>query len=210
MLDVPTARHDCERQRTDRTAPVALASPPPPPAPTGPGPARAGRSSRSCASRSSSSGCRVLAFVSWIFGIMMAVASDLPQLEDRAQFADAAELGRLRHQRQEDRDPDQQRGPDPHQLGRHRAGDEGGHGRDRGPALLRAPRRRLPGHRPRGGPGRPPHGRRPRAPRRSPSSSSRTRCAPRAAGPSSRSSARPRSPTSSSATGTRTRSSPST
>ncbi len=34
-------------------------------------------------------GLVLLAFVSWIFGIMMAVASDLPQLEDRAQFADA-------------------------------------------------------------------------------------------------------------------------
>ncbi len=34
-------------------------------------------------------GLALLAFVSWIFGIMMAVASDLPQLEDRAQFADA-------------------------------------------------------------------------------------------------------------------------
>ena len=34
-------------------------------------------------------GLTVLAFVSWIFGIMMAVASDLPQLEDRAQFANA-------------------------------------------------------------------------------------------------------------------------
>src|SRR3954465_3041929 len=34
-------------------------------------------------------GLSILALVSWIFGIMMAVASDLPQLEDRAQFADA-------------------------------------------------------------------------------------------------------------------------
>ncbi len=34
-------------------------------------------------------GLAVLAFVSWIFGIMMAVASDLPQLENRAQFEDA-------------------------------------------------------------------------------------------------------------------------
>src|SRR6266540_3443950 len=34
-------------------------------------------------------GLCVLAVVSWIFGIMMAVASDLPQLEDRAQFASA-------------------------------------------------------------------------------------------------------------------------
>jgi penicillin-binding protein 1A len=31
----------------------------------------------------------VLAFVSWIFGIMMAVAGDLPQLESRAQFENA-------------------------------------------------------------------------------------------------------------------------
>src|SRR4051794_15882282 len=34
-------------------------------------------------------GLSILAFVSWVFGIMMAVASDLPQLEDRAQFANA-------------------------------------------------------------------------------------------------------------------------
>src|SRR3954452_17306894 len=34
-------------------------------------------------------GLAVLALVSWIFGIMMAVASDLPQLEDRAQFENA-------------------------------------------------------------------------------------------------------------------------
>ena len=34
-------------------------------------------------------GLSLLAAVSWIFGIMMAVASDLPQLEDRAQFASA-------------------------------------------------------------------------------------------------------------------------
>ncbi len=31
-------------------------------------------------------GLAVLAFVSWIFGIMMAVGADLPKLEDRAQF----------------------------------------------------------------------------------------------------------------------------
>jgi penicillin-binding protein 1A len=31
-------------------------------------------------------GLSLLAFVSWVFGIMTAVASDLPQLEDRAQF----------------------------------------------------------------------------------------------------------------------------
>jgi penicillin-binding protein 1A len=34
-------------------------------------------------------GLSVLAFVSWIFGIMMAVAQDLPQLENREQYANA-------------------------------------------------------------------------------------------------------------------------
>src|SRR5204863_2888557 len=34
-------------------------------------------------------GLSILAFTSWVFGIMMAVASDLPQLEDRAQFQNA-------------------------------------------------------------------------------------------------------------------------
>ena len=31
----------------------------------------------------------MLAFVSWIFGIMMAVAGDLPPLESRAQYENA-------------------------------------------------------------------------------------------------------------------------
>jgi penicillin-binding protein 1A len=34
-------------------------------------------------------GLSILAFVSWVFGIMAAVASDLPQLDDRVQFANA-------------------------------------------------------------------------------------------------------------------------
>src|SRR5581483_1030838 len=34
-------------------------------------------------------GLSLLAFVSWIFGIMTALASDLPKLEDRAQYAAA-------------------------------------------------------------------------------------------------------------------------
>ncbi len=34
-------------------------------------------------------GLAVLAFVSWIFGIMISYGADLPDLEDRAQFADA-------------------------------------------------------------------------------------------------------------------------
>ena len=121
-----------------------------------------------------------------------------------------AELGRLRRQRRQARHADQQPGPDLRRQRPDRAGDEGGGGRDRGPALLRAPRRRLPGHRPRrrrrhllrlGGPGRlddHPAVRQERA-----------RRAERA-GPCSRSFARRRSPTTSSASGTRTRSSPST
>ena len=36
-----------------------------------------------------------LAFVSWIFGIAMAVAQDLPSLESREQYKRAEELGGL-------------------------------------------------------------------------------------------------------------------
>ena len=67
----------------------------------------------SCASRSSSSASRVLAFVSWIFGIMMAVAQDLPAAREPRAVQARRELGRLRHQRQQARHPDQQPGPDP-------------------------------------------------------------------------------------------------
>ena len=95
------------------------------------------------------SASRVLALVSWVFGIMMAVAQDLPALENRAQYESAAELGRLRPQRRQARHADRQRGADPPRVGRDLADDEAGRGRDRGPALLRAPRRRLPRHRPR-------------------------------------------------------------
>ncbi len=58
-------------------------------------------------------GLCALAFVSWIFGIMMAVAQDLPSLESREQYRQAAELGRLRLLRQQARHADQQPGPDP-------------------------------------------------------------------------------------------------
>ena len=155
-------------------------------------------------------GLGLLAFVSWIFGIMMAVAQDLPSLENRQQYLEAEnsvvydaynnKLATLTNNQGRillDSDGD-------------RPGDEGGRGRDRGPALLRAQRRRLPGHRPRRLAGRVTRARRSRAPRRSPSSSSRTRSPPRTAGPCSRSCARRRSPTTSSANGPRTRSSPST
>ncbi len=59
------------------------------PAPTGSGPARHRPKLKKLRFALVFLGLSVLAFVSWIFGIMMAVASDLPQLEDRAQFANA-------------------------------------------------------------------------------------------------------------------------
>ena len=96
-----------------------------------------------------SSGSALLAFVSWIFGIMMAVAQDLPALESREQYKRAEnsvvydaygkKLATLTNNQGRvlvSSDGD-------------RSGDEGGRGRDRGPALLRAQRGRLPGHRPR-------------------------------------------------------------
>ena len=65
------------------------------------------------------------------------------------------ELGRLRRQRPQARDADQQPGPDPALDRGDLAVDEGGGRRDRGHPLLRAPRRRLPGHGARPLPGRP-------------------------------------------------------
>src|SRR6476659_8410672 len=60
-----------------------------PPAPPGPGPARRRPKLKKLRFALVFLGLSVLAFVSWIFGIMMAVASDLPQLENRAQFEHA-------------------------------------------------------------------------------------------------------------------------
>ena len=86
----------------------------------------------------------------------MAVAQDLPAArEPRAvrsaprtrssSTATASEIATLTGN--EDRDP--------HRIGRYLADPEAGRGRDRGPALLRAPRRGLHRHRARGRPGRP-------------------------------------------------------
>ena len=79
----------------------------------------------------------------------MAVAQDLPSLENREQYQQAEnsvvydaygnKLATLTNNQ----------GRILLDSERDRAGDEGGRGRDRGPALLRAQRRRLPGHRPR-------------------------------------------------------------
>ncbi len=113
------------------------------------------------------------------------------------------ELGHPRPQRQHARHPHQQRGPHPRRLRRDRPGHEGSGRRDRGQALLRAPRRRLPGHRPRALPGRPRRlGRAGRLDHHPAVRKERARRAEQTE-PSSRSSARPRSPTSSSATGTK-------
>jgi penicillin-binding protein 1A len=60
-----------------------------PPRPPGPTPRRRRPKLRKLRIALVFFGLSILAFISWIFGIMMAVASDLPQLEDRAQFANA-------------------------------------------------------------------------------------------------------------------------
>ena len=78
----------------------------------------------------------------------MAVASDLPQLENqRAVPLEQEQLGPARLPRPQARDPHEQperraRGPVPD-----RAGDEARHDRDRGQALLHEPRLRPQGHR---------------------------------------------------------------
>ena len=116
----------------------------------------------------------------------------------------------LRRQRRTARHPDQRPEQNPAQLRADLPQHQERGGLDRGRALLRAQRRRLPGHRPRPGQGHPQPERRPgrlddhRAVRqeraRSPGQPHALREVP----------ARRRSPTGSSATGARTRSSPST
>ena len=120
-------------------------------------------------------GLAVLALVSWIFGIMMAVAQDLPALENRAQYERAENSVVYDRNGDQAGDPDQQRGPDPARVEEiaptmkqavvaiedqrfyeHRGVDFHGH-RPRASTRTSSPA--------------PP----PRAPRRSPSSSSRTR-----------------------------------
>ena len=51
-------------------------------------------------------GLGLLAIVSTFFGMMMAIAQDLPQLENKKEFAEAEELGRPRRPGQQDRDSD--------------------------------------------------------------------------------------------------------
>ncbi len=100
-------------------------------------------------------GLSMLALVSWVFGIMMAVAQDLPSLESREQYERAensivydvngVKLATLTNNQ----------GRILLASERDRPGDQGGGGRDRGSALLRPPRGRFPGHGAGAVPGRP-------------------------------------------------------
>ena len=152
----------------------------------------------------------ILAIVSTLFGMMMAVASDLPDLENRKEYQDARNSVLVDSQGQplgvltnnQSRVLVRYQDLSPYMTQRDH--------RDRGPPLLRELGRRRPRHRPRPRAGRAqPQGAR-RAARRSPSSSSRTRCARSPTARSSRRCARRRSPTTSRASGPRARSSPST
>ena len=131
----------------------------------------------------------------------MAVAQDLPSLENRAQYARSENSVVYDINGEKIATLTNNQGRILRLLRSDLAGDEGGRSRDRGSALLRAPRRRFPGHRQGRCPGHHFGVRPSRAPRRSPSSSSRTRSPPRRAGRCFRSCARPRSPTTSSASG---------
>ena len=120
------------------------------------------------------SGLGLLALVSTVFGMMMAVASDLPALENRKEYKRRQELrarGRRRQRPHRDRAPDREPKPDPAEPEPDLAEHQERGDRDRGPPLLPARGRRLQGHRPRVPPGHPPAGAPPRAARRSPSSS---------------------------------------
>ena len=89
--------------------------------------------------------------VSTVFGMMMAVASDLPKLE----APDAPQLGRSStHDGHQIGDADRQRAADLPHRGPDRAGDEARDHRDRGPPLLHQRGRRPARHRARRRPGR--------------------------------------------------------
>ncbi len=118
------------------------------------------------------SGLSVLALISTVFGMLMAVASDLPSLESRAQYdraensvlyADDFGCQDLENDRRVPADREADRQPEPHPRGRGRdlAEREERGDRDRGPPLLRPQGRGLHGHRPRARPGRPQAARRP-------------------------------------------------
>ena len=97
-----------------------------------------------------------LAIVSTVFGMMMAVSHELPSLENAAEFRAArnSTLLAAARRRPADRAPDRQQQPHPRRGRGHLAVHQERDHRDRGPPLLLARRRRLPGHRPRALPGR--------------------------------------------------------
>ena len=152
----------------------------------------------------------LLAIVSTLFGMMMAVASDLPDLENRKEYQDARNSVLIDSQGQtlgvltnnQSRVLVRYQDISPYMTQRDH--------RHRGPPLLRELGRRRPRHRPRARRRTCSAARRSRAARPSPSSSSRTRCARSRTARSSRRCARPRWPTTSRASGPRARSSPST
>ena len=144
-----------------------------------------------------------LAFVSTVFGMMMAVTSDLPELKkpSTAQFElvdrNGRQLGLLTGNQQRFFINSNEIAPD----------DEAGDHRDRGPALLDQRGHRPPRHRPRAMAGRPRAGRRPGRLDDHDAARQVSRWRRRTSGRSSTSSARPRSPTRSRASGPRRRSS---
>ena len=130
--------HERRARRSNITPPVSRDREPPEPTAA----RRAARASRSCGCCADPR-CRsaLLAVVSTVFGMMMAVASDLPELENRQEYQDARNSVLLDVAAAAARRPDQQ--PEPRSSSRYdadRAGDEARDHRDRGPALLRRTR----------------------------------------------------------------------
>ncbi len=116
-------------------------------------------------------GLSILALISTVFGMLMAVASDLPALENRAEYVAArnsvlyaglpgckdGDTGSCDEIAQPHRQPE----PDPARPGRDLAQHQERRHRHRGQALLRARGRGLPGHRARPLAGHPAPERRP-------------------------------------------------
>ena len=152
----------------------------------------------------------LLALISFLYGMFMAVTSDLPatrrplpvQRTRRTRSSSTTKGRPLGRALRAAPHPARAR-PDPRD--RQARGDLG-----RGQALLQRARHRPPGHRPRRALRTSCTSTPSKAPPRSPSSSSRTHSKRSRTARSSRSSARPRSPTSSRTSGRRKRSSPST
>ena len=133
--------------------------PPPPPPPTAFGNGSGGGSGKPRMKKLRFAfvlaGLTALAGVSTVFGMMMAVASDLPALEDFAQYRASKNTVVLDVTGGAHRNPLEQREQDPARVQPDLPARQERRRRNRRPALLRAPRRRLRGHRPRPRPGHP-------------------------------------------------------